>query len=98
MYGFLLECLNDLNESFQSVGTKLHIFQGCPLEVFRHLRQSHCINKLCFIQDCEPIWHERDNAVKSEFCSFWFCFLFVTIAISKTLRISSFRFVLGVGH
>ncbi|KAI9563084.1 CRY-D [Daphnia sinensis] len=44
-------CLNDLNKSFHSIGTKLHIFQGCPLEVFRYLHQSHHINKLCFIQD-----------------------------------------------
>ncbi|XP_046642554.1 cryptochrome-1-like isoform X1 [Daphnia pulicaria] len=68
MNGFLLECLQDLNESLKSVGTKLHVFQGCPLEVFRHLHNIKPINKLCFIQDCEPIFHERDIAAKN-FCS-----------------------------
>jgi cryptochrome len=66
MNGFLLECLHDLNESLQNVGTKLHVFQGCPLEVFRYLQTVQTINKLCFIQDCEPIFHERDIAVKSK--------------------------------
>ena len=64
--GFLLECLNDLNESFKNIGTKLHIFMGCPLQIFRHLHSHLAIEKLCFVQDCEPIWHARDDAVKSE--------------------------------
>jgi cryptochrome len=61
---FLLECLEDLNRNLQKVGSKLHIFIGDPVAVFRYLHVNHAIDKICFEQDCEPIWHERDNAVK----------------------------------
>lgn len=64
MYGFLLECLADLNESFQKVGTKLHVFRGCPLAIFRHLHANHDLKKIFVIEDCEPIWHQRDTTVK----------------------------------
>lgn len=66
MNGFVIECLADLNESLRDVGTKLHVFMGCPVEVFRFLHREFQINKLCFIQDCEPIWHARDEAVKGK--------------------------------
>ena len=62
---FLLECLEDLNRNLQKVGSKLHIFIGDPVAVFHHLHASHAIEKICFEQDCEPIWQQRDNAVKS---------------------------------
>lgn len=63
--GFLLECLQDLNESLEKVGTKMHACMGCPLEIFRYLHKHHAVRRLCFIQDSEPIWHERDTSVKS---------------------------------
>lgn len=63
--GFLLECLLDLNLSLKKVGTKLHVFIGNPVDVFRHLHAKYAIKKLCFEKDCEPIWFARDNAVKS---------------------------------
>lgn len=64
MFGFLLECLADLNESLKKVGTKLHIFKGCPLAIFRHLHAKHALNGIFVIEDCEPIWSKRDQAVK----------------------------------
>ena len=64
-HSFLLECLEDLNRSLQSIGTKLYIFVGKPVTVFRYLHAKYSIEKICFEQDCEPIWHARDNAVKS---------------------------------
>jgi len=64
-HSFLLECLEDLNKSLQSIGTKLYIFVGKPVTVFRYLHSKYSIEKICFEQDCEPIWHTRDNAVKS---------------------------------
>jgi len=60
----MLECLADLNTSLKNVGTKLHIFYGEPVAVFRYLHRKYTIEKLCFEQDCEPIWHDRDRAVK----------------------------------
>lgn len=63
---FLLECLEDLDKSLQKIGTKLYIFFGKPVTVFRHLHAKYTIEKISFEQDCEPIWHARDNAVKSK--------------------------------
>jgi len=64
---FLLECLEDLDNSFSEVGGRLYMVLGQPTEVFRRLQKTFNINKICFDQDCEPIWLERDNAVKN-FC------------------------------
>ena len=64
-HSFLLECLEDLNKSLLSIGTKLFIFAGKPVTIFRYLHAKYSIEKICFEQDCEPIWHARDNAVKS---------------------------------
>ena len=63
--GYLLECLADLNENLKKKGGKLHVFRGCPLAVFRCLHAEFGLKKVCFEQDCEPIWHYRDEAVKS---------------------------------
>ena len=62
--GFLLECLEELDGRFQKFGSKLHIFLGKPIEVFKKLHQRHRIAKLCFDQDPEPIWKARDDSVK----------------------------------
>jgi cryptochrome len=72
MYGynlssFLLECLFDLDKNLQKVGGKLHFFLGSPVDVFHHLHAKYAVKKLCFEKDCEPIWHARDNAVKSNY-------------------------------
>ena len=64
---FLLECLEDLDTQFWYHGGKLNLVEGDPVEVFRKLSKHFSINKLCFDQDCESIWLERDNAVKN-FC------------------------------
>jgi cryptochrome len=62
---FLLESLADLNDQFKKHGGHgLWIFRGDPVEIFRKLWQELGINKICFEQDCEPIWHERDKKVK----------------------------------
>jgi len=64
---FLLECLDDLDTSFSEDGGKLYTILGQPVDVFKKLGNYFNINKICFDQDCEPIWLERDNAVKN-FC------------------------------
>jgi len=61
---YLLECLKELHERFVSVGSRLHIFRGDPVNIFTALNNSRGIEKLCFEQDCEPIWIQRDEGVK----------------------------------
>lgn len=67
MFGFLLECLADLNESLLRLGTKLHVFRGCPLAIFRHLQTQFNLSGIFVVEDCEPIWHSRDKAVKGKY-------------------------------
>ena len=64
---FLLECLEDLDTQFWYLGGKLNMVEGNPVEVFRKISRHFTIDKLCFDQDCEPIWLKRDNDVK-DFC------------------------------
>lgn len=60
---FLIECLADLDEQFKlSGGPGLLMFQGKPTTVFRRLHEELGINKICYEQDCEPIWNDRDKA------------------------------------
>jgi cryptochrome len=44
------------------------MFRGQPVEVFEKLWLHFGINKLCFEQDCEPIFQERDTRIEL-FCS-----------------------------
>lgn len=64
---FLLECLEDIDNSLSDVGGRLYMVEGKPVNVLKKLSHQFKIDKLCFDQDCEPIWLERDNAVKN-FC------------------------------
>ena len=62
---FLLESLTDLNEQFKQLGGPgLLLFRGDPVTIFRKLWQELCINKICYEQDCEHIWNERDEGVE----------------------------------
>uniref|UniRef100_T1PEJ3 Cryptochrome-1 n=1 Tax=Musca domestica TaxID=7370 RepID=T1PEJ3_MUSDO len=68
-FKFLLDSLKDLDDQFRAIsggnGGRLYLFQGNPVQIFRSLHEKFRINKLCFEQDCEPIWNERDNSVKA---------------------------------
>jgi len=61
---FLIECLEDLDKSFQKDGGKLYCIKGDPVEVLKGLHEELNIASVCFDQDCEPIWHGRDDRVK----------------------------------
>lgn len=62
---FLIECLADLDEQFKLFGGPgLLIFRGKPEKIFRRLHEELGINKICYEQDCEPIWNKRDEAVE----------------------------------
>ncbi|XP_055603870.1 cryptochrome-1 [Uranotaenia lowii] len=62
---FLLESLADLDRQLREIGGQLFVFRGSALGVMRRLFEELNIRKLCFEQDCEPIWRERDNAIIS---------------------------------
>jgi len=65
---FMLECLKDLNDQLAAVDAKLYCIPGNSTEVFRQLSKKFKIQKICFDQDPEPFWLERDNSVKN-FCA-----------------------------
>jgi cryptochrome len=62
---FLLESIKDLDEQLKNlVGSGLWLLSGNPSEIIQKLHEKLGINKLCFEQDCEPIWKERDENVE----------------------------------
>ncbi|XP_046405998.1 cryptochrome-1 [Ischnura elegans] len=62
---FLLESLADLNDQLERRGGKLYLLKGTPSTIFKRLHEEVGLAKICFEQDCEPIWKERDNSVKT---------------------------------
>ncbi|CAH0723139.1 unnamed protein product, partial [Brenthis ino] len=62
---YLLEALNDLDAQFKKYGGKLFMIKGKPDVVFKRLWEEFGIRKLCFEQDCEPIWRQRDEGVRT---------------------------------
>nr|BAF45421.1 cryptochrome precursor [Dianemobius nigrofasciatus] len=64
---FLLESLQDIDSQLKKYGGNLYLFHGTPLCVFQYISQTIGLHKLCFEQDCEPIWQHRDDLVK-KFC------------------------------
>ncbi|XP_036337234.1 cryptochrome-1-like [Rhagoletis pomonella] len=68
---FLLNSLADINSQLQALGDtggdlgKLYLFQGNPTAIFRRLNEHYQLNKICFEQDCEPIWNRRDDSVRA---------------------------------
>jgi len=65
---FMLECLEDLDETLSQVKARLCCFKGSPVEVLENLRKLLNIRKVCFDMDPEAIWKERDDRVK-KWCS-----------------------------
>lgn len=63
---FLIESLVDLDDQLKRlVGSGLLIFSGKSTDIFRTLHEHLKIDKICFEQDCEPVWNQRDNEVKT---------------------------------
>ncbi|XP_071444604.1 cryptochrome-1 [Hetaerina americana] len=61
---FLLESLKDLNDQLKSHGGKLYLLRGKPSKIVKRLHEEIGLKKICFEQDCEPIWKDRDDSVK----------------------------------
>lgn len=63
---FLIESLADLDSQFKHLGGPgLFIFCGQPAVIFRRMNKELGINKICYEQDCEPIWQKRDFDVQN---------------------------------
>ncbi|XP_017856393.1 PREDICTED: cryptochrome-1 [Drosophila arizonae] len=65
---FLLDSLQDIDRQLQEATEGrggLLICEGQPVRIFRRLHEHVGLHKICVEQDCEPIWNERDEAVKS---------------------------------
>ncbi|XP_038072863.1 cryptochrome-1-like isoform X1 [Patiria miniata] len=61
---FLYESLEDIDRKLKEVGGRLYTFNGDPCTVFNQLIEEWGVNLITFEQDPEPIWQDRDNAVK----------------------------------
>jgi cryptochrome len=62
---FLLESLEDLDGQLREKGGRLLIFRGKPVDIFEKLWKLFGITKICYEQDCEPIWQQRDEGVQN---------------------------------
>ncbi|XP_053690521.1 cryptochrome-1 [Sabethes cyaneus] len=62
---YLLESLADLDRQLREIGGQLYMLRGNAVNVMRRLFEELNIRKLCFEQDCEPIWKERDENIKN---------------------------------
>lgn len=65
---FLLDSLQDIDEQIQGATDRrgrLHVFEGEPAYIFRRLNEQVRLRRICIEQDCEPIWNDRDDSVRS---------------------------------
>ncbi|XP_050684342.1 cryptochrome-1 isoform X2 [Leptidea sinapis] len=62
---YLLEALDDLGSQLRQHGGRLHLVKGNPTDIIRRLREELGLKKICFEQDCEPIWRARDDRVRN---------------------------------
>uniref|UniRef100_A0A383VLE2 Photolyase/cryptochrome alpha/beta domain-containing protein n=1 Tax=Tetradesmus obliquus TaxID=3088 RepID=A0A383VLE2_TETOB len=62
-YNFLLECLNDLDQSLRALGSQLLVLRGTPQDVFPRIFKEWDVQQLCYEVDVEPYAKSRDAAV-----------------------------------
>ena len=60
---FLLECLDNLDEQFRKSDGRLNMLLGDPVTTLTKLAKYFHIVQICFDQDPEAIWQQRDNDV-----------------------------------
>ncbi|XP_025837056.1 cryptochrome-1 [Agrilus planipennis] len=61
---FLCEALYDLDRQLKQLGGRLYYAKGAVVQIFTKIWQELGIGRLCFEEDCEPIWRARDDSVK----------------------------------
>ncbi|XP_068718955.1 uncharacterized protein [Montipora capricornis] len=62
-WNFLIECLEDLDHSLRSIGSKLLVVQGYPAEIIPKLIECLHITKLTFESESEPFSRQRDAVI-----------------------------------
>lgn len=62
-YNFLLETLQDLDDSLKKIGSRLVVVQGKPTEILPELFKEWKVNRLYFEKDTEPFAVARDKDV-----------------------------------
>ncbi|XP_068703198.1 uncharacterized protein [Montipora foliosa] len=62
-WNFLIECLEDLDHSLRSIGSKLLVVQGYPAEIIPKLIKCLHITKLTFESESEPFSRQRDAVI-----------------------------------
>ncbi|CAI9734178.1 Hypothetical predicted protein [Octopus vulgaris] len=62
-WGFLLNCLEDLDDSLRKLNSRLFVIRGQPANMFPQLFKEWNINTLSFEDDPEPFGKDRDNAI-----------------------------------
>ncbi|CAH1786882.1 unnamed protein product [Owenia fusiformis] len=60
---FLMQCLEDLNNSLNKLGSRLFVIRGNPNEVFPKLFKKWEITQLTFEVDTEPYAKQRDQTI-----------------------------------
>jgi cryptochrome len=58
---FLIQSLNDLNESLMKLNSRLILVRGQPMQVFREKIKEWQIDLICFESDTEPYAKQRDS-------------------------------------
>ncbi|XP_070532394.1 cryptochrome-1-like isoform X2 [Ptychodera flava] len=61
---FLLQSLQDLDESLKKIGSRLFVLKGKPSEVFPRIFKEWNITRLTFELDTEPYAIQRDTEIK----------------------------------
>ncbi|KAM8979096.1 cryptochrome-1 isoform 2-T2 [Sarcophilus harrisii] len=64
LWGFLLQCLEDLDANLRKLNSRLFVIRGQPADVFPRLFKEWNIAKLSIEYDSEPFGKERDAAIK----------------------------------
>lgn len=61
---FMIESLKELDDELKSKGSKLHLFEGVPVEILKHLIKKHDIKSIYLNKDYTPYSQKRDEGIK----------------------------------
>ena len=64
LWRFLLQSLEDVDDSLRKLNSRLFVVRGQPTDVFPRLFREWKISHLTFEEDSEPFGRERDAAIR----------------------------------
>ena len=64
---FIHEELEKLNKDYQAVGSRLHVYHGKPLDIYKEIFKAFDVRAVYCNHDYEPYAKERDEAI-AQFC------------------------------